>query len=574
MLIAGMVGFNSCGDDEVATPNAGTENPETGSSEDDGIDEEAAPGTIKPISTGEDGTPWFSASYFDNRVISMGYGFHINYPQKVVDRSCFTSKSLKQELRKTKEGVGLNIKEYYTSNDYQYKTIIQDEISGSIGFLSAFELNDKWKNTLTTTTSENTERLIFVVTYDLGQYQYSQPLTLNKEAYSYLIDNDFDSFKELYGTHYVYGCQKMASIIIEIEKHKTTGSIDKTNTNTLDGSVRYKGVKADFEWNKSKNSFSVNSRNDITVKFANVQGFSTEGIEDYIYNQANEKEANLVENVHKWLNEALGNIDTSKCPIYQYYTAPFTKYGCDEIVWTKKKENAITSISDNYIKISQLESMISRDLTKNNTADVIFKAEEGFNDNPFYTNILDNLNTRFDCDFSDEDKSQIDKWYQDADLSAEWQNLKEKVKTTKLALESQYETCNDIKAIVNNTVDDYSEAIEDLFDEYNDLYKSAFMNTLNIYAGFVIADLEKKEANKASIFFYNNSSAKFRVEVEGPDYVEPFDINGGDNVTKKITPGTYKVKATQLNGYLFYPTVVEETIVLEARSGDYFPISD
>ena len=69
-----------------------------------------------------------------------------------------------------------------------------------------------------------------------------------------------------------------------------------------------------------------------------------------------------------------------------------------------------------------------------------------------------------------------------------------------------------------------------------------------------------KEPTTYKLTFNNISSDFYKVEIIGKT---EFYLSGGTYVNKYYPKGTYSYKATQQDGYILYPTVVEKTVNLE-----------
>lgn len=588
ILFAGTLGFYSCTEEEPAEPttNVGAQNPDDQKEpekepEKEEVDEEAATEKLDPIETGDNGTGCFPAFFFNNGIIGMGKGFNINNPAKGTDR-CFTLKSTNQELREVTTGStikGIKVEEYYTRNDYDYKTVLTEEINAGAGYLNLFQMNTTVRDSLTMASSKTTERLIFVATVNFGKFDYAKDFELTKEAFAFLKEGKFSAFKEKYGTHYVYACEKSARIIVEIENKNQSTQFDNEQYDGISASAKFKGAKVDFKYDNTKNNFELQSKNDFNLKLS-FEGPRIEGIKECIEN-AIDRKTNIVDAVHKFLYSKLESIKIDESIESKYYAKPFTKFGCDEIVWTTKKENKLSEINNSAVSALKLINMIDRDYTKYNTADLIFFKEMDLEKNMFYNTILEYCKFTYPCDITEADQKEIEAEYQKADLTEEWKKLKNDANDLIAKIETQYNQCCDLKKDVNFSDNDYSDEVADLFDEYNRLYKIGEESAFNIhFYSMILYSLSRTEEetdNRGSITITNNSKYSFNVSIQGNNIDEDkkkFKIEGNSNQVVKVGAGSCTINVEQINGWVLWPTKRSKTINVENNHYYSFSFTD
>ncbi|MCQ2250847.1 MAG: hypothetical protein MJZ66_07030 [Bacteroidales bacterium] len=580
ILFAGTFGFYSCNKEEEPSINTDN-NPSIEEQSDKKYSDEGIEDELDPVVTGPDrGSESFPASFFQKdentgAIIDLGRSFHINYPYTNTEM-CFTEGSRNQYMEKKKEGNNTKVDIFYTSNDYEYNTLKTNEYSGGIGFGNTFQLDANRLTQFTTSTTKNTERLVFIATVDYGQYYYAKPLVLTKEANALLKANKFDEFKTKYGTHYVMGCERIARIVIEIEKKVDTDKSENAISNNIHTSLSFKGWNPDFSWKNNKNKCTISKDDEIEIK-TNIEGPSNIS-ETIILSQiksAISEGTTIVDAVEQYLTQEMESIKNlneksieANSIISKYYVSSFAMKGCQGISWCTDKENILQSINENHLSTKRLINMI-KNFTTQNTADIIIS--DLFSENIKVTDWINRLyKDEYKSEMPDEYKNNMTIAYEKANLKNEWIELKSKAESLIPSLKSLYNQCSEISYNISNCSDDYTNKVEELFEEYNTLYdkgRTALGETMEI--GF--SAIEQMEAKKATITLVNNSKHDFIVEIEGQN---PVFVLGKMKEEIKVWAGTYTLKATQQNGYILWATKVEETIYAEESGAYTFSFSD
>ncbi len=592
LLFAGTFGFYSCTEEEPVEPttNVGAQIPDDQKEPEkeevkdpvkEEVDEEAATEKLDPIPTGDNGTGCFSPSFFEGGLFGMGRSFNINYPDKSVTR-CFTTKSKDQVEKFVEKGNGTEYKVYYTRNDYEYNSLETDKFSGGVSYLNIISMDGYVQKSVEQSTMQSTERLVFVATKDFGKYEYPNELLLTKEAYSYLKDGKFDAFKENYGTHYIYGCEKMATIMVVIENKVHSNSLETNNSDGIGIKGSFKGVKGYAEYDESTKQFSLNSSKDcqVYVKVTDGITISESEIENYVKSKIDYNGNDYISAVKQYLEDKVNRLTVEQAVNYKYYAMPFSKLGCEGIDWTKKKENKLTTINENYLNVQRVLNMINN-YTKINTADAIF-LEDHKNDETFsadlYSNLIDYCRgVHLGSNISENYKAEIEEAYSSANLTSDWLNLKSRAKLLASQLESQYDKCNDVKYAVTSSEEDYTDETEALIDDYNALYKIGYNAALTVVWGYALAVVEE-ESKYGTIELHNAASCNFNVDITGPNgYYKTLTMAGKTYETVKVPVGTYKIHTLQLDGYnhLFgWATEDNETVTVQSLQTITYKFND
>ena len=579
ILFAGTLGFYSCVGDDIEpaepTTNVGTQNPDDQKEPEkepvkEEVDEEAATDELDPVDNGDGGSPSFLASFFKGEngeaLISKGRSFHINYPLKNLE-SPFTTQSVSRELVRKETAPKTNVKMYYTSNDYEYNTLNTRNYSGSVGFLNIASISPARQEEMTSSTSENTERIIFVATADFGQYSYDKNLVLTKAANEYLKAGKFDEFKTKYGTHYVDGYDKVATIRV-IASRKTTQSNNSSSiSNELGAKVNYKGFKASFDYDDNQTIKKRFASNDVNVE-VELEGptFKKDELKNMILGMKGE---DFISSVYEFLDGKVSELnDDSKAIITNYYVKSFALKGCKDINWTTEKENVLSTINENYLSTKRLINFID-DYKDKNTIDIVFEKYGFLTTSNCVKSFNNEFKYDFGCDIPSNSLNKMNESYKKGVLNEKWEALQAKANSLTSQLRSQYDLCYDVKFDIKNSSNDYSEETKALFNEFNQIVSIGEDAANEIFEDYSNARQTKedeieaeKDLIRAEITINNKSNNPYEIIVctENFEQVYTFDLNGKKSKTIRVDPAYFTIQYKQLSGYSQYPTIDKKTL--------------
>jgi predicted Zn-ribbon and HTH transcriptional regulator len=375
----------------------------------------------------------FDASYFTNDgatpPIRPGKGFDIRDVYKQT-KYCFTSEtSNPSKLVRQQPSQKTSINVYYTKDENEFSFLKTNGFSGKASYLNLFSLGGKKLEELSAKTSSSSERLIFVAKVDFGIFEFESDPVLIPEVKTYVDNKKFNEFVNLYGTHYISGVRKEASIWVIISKTNSQSESSNSNENELNGGMNnFNGGSGSFEvtQNEKTNKF-LNSENLSVSIEINGPTLSKINIEKNIKSIINGNSSDKMSAISEMIGNSMKDISNpEQSTISQYYFTPFTLYGVNNIIWNLKKENQLVKINENVIKLysqkKEIDDLISSD---------------GFN------NMYKEIEKIIVITENDNLKNELQKTY-----NSILPNLKLQEKTIDLTLkdlEKAYNTCSDIQ---------------------------------------------------------------------------------------------------------------------------------
>lgn len=427
---------------------------------------------------------------------------------------------------------------------------------------------------MTSVSSKEVERLIFIATIDFGNYFYLDDPVFTPDAQQLISNKDFETFKNRYGSHYVSGYGKSSSIKVVLSKKLTKDEVKKNLTSGVDAKLNNKG-----------NSYGLaySNRNEVNKKFSQsgfevaieVEGpkINTQNLQRLI--EKAQTSPNLISSVTDCLMNALNDLNNeSTAWISRYFFSDFSLYGCEGIIWNIGKEQKLSSINENYLDAIRLGKLADAHLTKG-SLDVImedYMSKDGIlkqEATDFFLSILVLLQD------GNSENQKLCKYYlsEFETIKPDWQNLEIEAHNLLPKIKEQYYNCSNLTCDINgpccaNT--DYTSKISELYDKYNDLNAKA-QNIFKIMAKDLTARAKTSSDSKTiKIIIKNRSSYPYKVEYKMPNDgygisrgIPTIPAHGEYEITE-YDAGNYEIKATQAKGYLLYPKSEKKTINIEA----------
>ncbi len=491
-----------------------------------------------PVLVKAQSTSIFDADYFNKSSniappIKVGKGFHINDIYKPT-RTCFTTQSCDiNKLSSQQQGKKTKLQIFYTKTEDEYNSFISKGSSGKVSFLNLFSTDGKNLTKFSSQTICESERLIFIANVDFGIYSYPTDPILDTSS-SYLISQSkFIEFIDRYGTHYINGVRRESTIrVILTKKYSSQIQSDSEDNNIKIGAdIPYRGngslELSNATWaNKKLEEDGFNIEVEIIGPTLSEDDFKGK-INGVLTGNSSEK-ANAISGI---IDGAIKRIsDPTQSAITQYYYAPFTLYDVKGISWDETKQNELTKINENIIKVYSLQSQIE-ELVSISAKE---KIKKEFSELNIPNNSITNIILKYE------------------EILPNLKQLKLNNKKILIELEKRYTTCANIMCIPNTGCcnnDSYFEEIENLglnskFDnEYEKLIETE-IKEINI------SDCERNETG--SITIINTSTNPYDLYQDN-NLIET--IKGKSTITFDVTPATYQIKAVQKSGYLAYPTI-------------------
>lgn len=183
----------------------------------------------------------FEASYFSkdktDPPLEAGKGFHINDVYKQT-RHCFTTESCDESKLKAKGGRKSFVTVHYTETDEEYKLLQTKGVSGKVSYLNLFSLGGSKLQSFSSTEYGRKERLVFIAKTDFGMYTYPFEPVLLPEPKALIDQAKYDDFMQFYGTHYICGLRKEASIWVVLNKADDSYLNSQSDENSVDGAFK------------------------------------------------------------------------------------------------------------------------------------------------------------------------------------------------------------------------------------------------------------------------------------------------------------------------------------------------
>lgn len=473
--------------------------------------------------------------------IEVGKGLNITDPFTPT-RPCFTSASRDGSLLK-KQGSGgaeTKVEVFYTKDEYQYNMFKSSNMSGNVSFLNMASLSTSALEKMTSSKNKVSEKLIFVCTIDFGNYYYPDDPIFTTDAQSLLDAGKYDDFKKRYGTHFVSGIGKGASVTVELSLNEEESEDMSSFDFDLDASLHY---KADL-------NFSMTNQSELNQKFSS-RGFSaklflngpqlSDDWEEVIKSKT--KEDDLIESVSTYLKNQVKDMKEENAVPLRYFLTDFTLYGCEGIKWNLAKEKKLSSINKNYLDCYNIINLAQENIDIN----PIDNPKSILNIIPYFSE--QNNNYPYD-----QLKKQV------ASVNPEWTKLIASANAVIEKLQNQYDNCSDITCAINESCcgkTDYTNEVKQLFAQYDIIY-----NKIDGYASQWLDNVMEQEhqrVKKAKFTVINKSSNPYNIYINGKFKKE---LSGGYKTTWTVNLGKYEIKAVQKSGYLFDATVNHRTVNL------------
>jgi hypothetical protein len=487
------------------------------------------------------------ASYFSSNQqeapVRAGKGFDIRDVFKQT-RNCFTKESSAMSLLKAlQQGQKTSITLHYTKNDDEYNLLQRTSSEGKVSYLNLFSFGTSYLKEYTSRVKQTAERLTFIAKVDFGKFEFDDEPKLTSDAQNLINQKKFNDFISVYGTHYVSGVRKESSIWITLTK-KSEETTENTNVGTSDKVKAPLNIGVNFQVN-NKNEFSRLLKNQDYAVSVQIYGPSIEStnIQDNVeFVMSNEEEK--VAGIEKLLRSAFTNISNpTQSLISQYYYTPFTLYGVEGINWDKAKEQELTNINEQVIKVFSLNNQIDTIIENNG--------------------VVKELTSLLEIDPKDAKdpyfKKKIEEYRKNVAIKVNYvKTFKPSLDTTLTFLEKVYQNCSNIDCsttqnccrngqsinVVKERVKQTSNAITDLQNTHTKFIEELFSDLITCdcnkrSTGTIL--IENKSTNPYDIYIKD----ELHQTIEGRKTGTIKCIRIGDEIT---------FKAVQKSGYMMYPT--------------------
>jgi hypothetical protein len=309
------------------------------------------------------------ASYFsrnqEEAPVRAGKGFDIRDVFKQT-RNCFTKESSAISLLKAlQQGQKTSITLHYTKNDDEFNLLQRTSNEGKVSYLNLFSFGTSYLKEYTSRVKQTAERLTFIAKVDFGKFEFEDEPKLVADAQNLINQKKFNDFINVYGTHYVSGVRKESSIWITLTK-KSEETSENTGVVTTDKIKAPLNIGVNFQVN-NRNDFSKLLKSESYDVSVQVNGpiIESNNIQENIELIMSNEEEKLA-GIEKLLKSAFTNIsNSSQSLISQYYYTPFTLYGVEGINWDKAKEQELTNINEQVIKVFSLNNQIDTIIENN-----------------------------------------------------------------------------------------------------------------------------------------------------------------------------------------------------------------
>lgn len=488
------------------------------------------------------------ASYFisDNYIAPLkpGKGFHINDPFQQTN-FCFTSESAdKSKLVQQQTGSKSSYKVYFTQTDQEFNELKSTGVSGKVSYLNLFSLGASNLQEFTSRTATQIRRLIFVANVDYGNFEYDKELVLTSDAKSYISSGKYNDFVSMYGTHYITGVKKEASIWIIISESSKNITFSNSNMSQIDfgASIPSYGIGGSVSFTDTYQANEFLNSSDLSVSI-DINGPTSlndqllNSIKEYLKSGEGDKYSKIVDLISSTQKSLT---DPSQSVVTQYYFAPFTLKGVQNINWDIKKENQLAEINQNVLRVLSAKNVVDNLVSNGvnsvlNIYDSFFSGSE-FNGKATYRNDLSSAYYQILPDLKQ----------QQSDLNTIYSNLESSYRDCSNITCSNTTACCDFTSN-KNTVNLLIPKVESTVAKINDIFK-----TVKVIKQEQESLPPCQKNNTGILTIVNSSSNPYNIYING-NFVYTINGKGADQIEVNI--GTVNVKAEQKSGYMFYPTV-------------------
>lgn len=493
----------------------------------------------------------FEASYFCKNEteppIESGKGFHINDVYKQT-RHCFTPECVAEKKLKAKNAPKTSVSIHYTLTDEEYNLLKTRGVSGKASYLNLFSTSASKQQSYSSEDYGRQERLVFISKTDYGMYSYPGDLVLLSEPKNLIDQEKFDDFIQMYGTHYVSGLRREASIWVVLTKKTDRYENIVTDENSVGGGFKtpFKvGVNfqvndaANEKWLKNSKEFDLS----IEVNGASLeQGTLKKNLLSIL---DDERKADKVIAIQGLLSDALTNAaNPEQSVISQYYFTPFTLYGVKNINWNQEKEGDLSRINECVIEVMNAQSIVNKLVAPNG---------------------LQGIEEDFDVELSGFSKKEVYKSRINKTYSSILPNLKiykKQLDTTILTLQRLYSKCSDVRCDAENGCCKYTN-IENAVKTIDYKVNAEILKLTKLKDeawAEAISEMLVPECEKENIGYLTviNKSVNPYDFYQGDKFIQQLD--GGSSIQFKVPPGTWEFKAVQVSGYALYATINQRTV--------------
>lgn len=496
----------------------------------------------------------FEASYFSKKEtdppLEAGKGFHINDVYKQT-RHCFTPESADESKLKAKSGRKTYVTVHYTETDEQYNLLKTKGVSGKVSYLNLFSLGGSKLEDFSSSDFGRQERLVFIAKVDFGTYSYPIEPTLLPEPKALIDQGKHDEFIQMYGTHYISGIRKEAGIWVVLTKKDDSYTTSTSDQNTVEGGFKtpFK-VGVNYQVSEGTNTDWLSSSKDyeLTVE---INGPSLEqgSLQQEITSILDSDKPDKVAAIKGLMSAALSNIsDPNQSVISQYYFAPFTLYNVNNINWDEQKENSLIRINESVIDILNAQSILKKIIGPTGINEI----EKDFDEE---------LST-----FSKKDqyKAKIEKIY--TAVLPTLKTYKKQLDTTMTGLQNTYVKCADIHCgpgtgccMFDNMENSIKTLTYKIDAEVSKITKIKDQAWSEAVTEMLTPECEKEKIGYLTVI---NKSINPYDFYQGDKFIQK--LEGGSTTQFKIGIGTWNFKASQISGFMMYPTVNNRSVSINA----------
>ena len=475
--------------------------------------------------------------------VRVGKGFDIRDVFKQT-RNCFTKETSSPTLLKaTQQSQKTSITLHYTKSDEEYNLLRKSSSEGKISHLNLFSAGGSLLTEFTSRVHKVQERLIFVAKVDFGSYEFESEPKFTTDAENLIAQKKFKEFINFYGTHYISGIRKESSVWIVLTKQNSENEETNTSSKEASGSMPVIGLGGNFQVS-NRNDFSKLVKNgsyDVEVVINGPSLESSDIIDGVRSVLSNEEEK--VAGIERIARSAIGKISVpTQAAISKYYYTPFSLLGVEGINWDKAKEQELTNINEQVLKV----------FTANNDIDTIIE-----NKGMMYP--FSSMNIGDVSDAKPYVKQKIEEYNRNVDIKVKKiSTYKSSLDTTLTFLERAYKNCSDIDCSPSqnccknvqslNTIKEQVKQVNMSIKELENVHMKFLEGLLDDAA---TCNCQKREigtivitnmsTNPYDIFVKN----KFIKTIPGRETDKIECIEVGEDIT---------LKAVQKSGYLMYPT--------------------
>lgn len=502
---------------------------------------------IVPCSAISQSSSVFDAVYFENNSeppIKIGRGFHINdiYRQT---RSCFTTEtsSMSKLTAQQTGGRTTSIKMFYTRTNSEYNDLKRRGRSGKVCFLNLFSLGGQKLSEYANTTVHDKERLLLTINVDFGVYTFDKEPVLLPEAKSLISQNKLQDFVNMYGTHYISGVRKENSITVVLTKTQSVRNTSTGDNYSIDAGAALPG--------RGSGSFEIEDEQWINERLTNasydvkleVKGPSVDQIvmQQEIVQILRGDEHDKLGAISKLLRSTvLGLNNSSQAMITQYYYSPFSLYGLQGIHWDQQRESKLTKINEAVILVYAAKSKLGELVKPSGKRQI---------ENELRTNnIPQEYISRISAAYNNA-LPALNSLYKTADGYLQ-------------RLQNKYSECSNLFCNTGNSCCSSDDVLNelgvlDLDGKIDEAVAGILAVTKEVKHEMDKPECEKLQ--KGTIVIQNTS-------------LNPYDLYSVDHHLGTLQPkqsmsfsvdrGTYRIRAVQKSGYVFYATVNNRTAVI------------